>query len=151
MSATAFIDLLLSSDSPPSARSLVEASVHRPHRGQLWVAGFRDETGRQRWRSTGSTDRRAALVIARELERAAQRARDNQANVTGEPLFRVRGGADWDGDWPNPEGARGPVTHERKGRPGRPTPRTRKGCGGIRPSGRFGANGSAKRPHPPKT
>jgi hypothetical protein len=66
----------------PSARALIEASVHLPKRGSRWVATYRDGSGRQFWRSTGHTDRRAALIVAQELEREARRAQADQ----GDPM-----------------------------------------------------------------
>jgi hypothetical protein len=89
MTANALINLFLNSDSPPSAWKLIEASVHLPRRGKRWVASFRDVTSRQRWRSTGLTDRRAALILAQEWERAARQARAEQGEVGGDPILRL--------------------------------------------------------------
>ena len=76
----------------PSARELIEASVHRPRRGKLYVASFRDETGRQRWRRTGLSDRKAALILAQELEDQARRRRGFSAKQPQKALVRARAG-----------------------------------------------------------
>ena len=76
----------------PSARELIEASVHRPRRGKLYVASFRDETGRQRWQRTGLSDRKAALILAQELEAAARRKRRLGPKQPQKALVRVRAG-----------------------------------------------------------
>ena len=72
MNAETFVQILLTDRRCQSGRSLLEASVHRPRRGKIWVASFRD-AGRQRWRSTGTTDRQAAMALAQEWERDAER------------------------------------------------------------------------------
>jgi hypothetical protein len=72
MSAEKLVQILLTDSRCPRARNLLEASVHRPRRGKIWVASFRD-AGRQRWRSTGTTDRKAAMALAQEWERDAGR------------------------------------------------------------------------------
>ena len=75
MSATTIVQALRRDDQCPSAREIIEASVHRPRRGRLYVASYRDETGRQRWQRTGLSDRKAALILAQEWEAAAARRR----------------------------------------------------------------------------
>ncbi len=50
---------------------LGEASVHRPRRGQTWIASFSGPLGQQ-WKSTHTRDYEAALAIARQLEAAAK-------------------------------------------------------------------------------
>ena len=93
MNAEEIVGMLLEADGPLHIYALIdEASVHLPRRGRLWMASYRNGSGRQYWRSTGETDRRAALVIAQELERAARRERGDQANLTADPLVRVRWG-----------------------------------------------------------
>lgn len=77
----------------PRARDLIEASVHLPRRGRLWVASFRDETGRQRWKSTGLTDKSAALILAKEWEAAARRQRGFARHTPQKALIRVLGGS----------------------------------------------------------
>jgi hypothetical protein len=47
---------------------LCEASVHRPKRGQVWVATFTGPAGGQIWRSTGLTDYDQAFVVAKQWE-----------------------------------------------------------------------------------
>ena len=48
---------------------LTEATVRRPPRGKRWIAIYTgEEPGKQTWRSTGMTDRAAALALAREWE-----------------------------------------------------------------------------------
>ena len=55
---------------------LTEASVHLPKRGRKWVAVFTGgEPGKQVWRSTGLTDRDAALALARKWEVEARKKR----------------------------------------------------------------------------
>jgi Sigma-70, region 4 len=71
MIAAQIVEILLEPDAP-NASSIVEASVHPAHRGKVWRASFRDE-GRQRWRSTGTTDRKVALVLAKQWEEEARR------------------------------------------------------------------------------
>jgi Sigma-70, region 4 len=66
-------------------RVIKEASVHLPHRGRRWIASFRDQTGQQRWRSTGQTDRREALAVAQEWEKAARRAQPGQVDPMPPP------------------------------------------------------------------
>ncbi len=78
MNAAELNQLQFQPGAPPSARNLIEASVHRPNRGRIWVATYRDGSGRQFWQSTGLTDRSAAMILAQEWERAARRARAEQ-------------------------------------------------------------------------
>jgi Sigma-70, region 4 len=55
---------------------LAEASVHLPRRGTKWVAVYTGpEHGKQIWKSTGLTDRTAALALARKWEAQARRQR----------------------------------------------------------------------------
>jgi hypothetical protein len=75
------------------ARDLVEASVHKPCRGTRWVASFRDESGRQVWRSTGERDRARALFLAQQWEVAAKRKRETQGAQPRKPTIRVRAGS----------------------------------------------------------
>ena len=92
MTAAALIETLLQAHDLWIAWTLVEASVHLPRRGTRWIASFRDETGRQRWRSTGLTDRSAALILAQELERGARQRRAAQGEL-GNPVVRARPGS----------------------------------------------------------
>jgi hypothetical protein len=87
------VRILIETDSPVSARRLVEVSVHLPRRGTRWVAAFRDETGRQVWRTTGMLDRKAALAQAQDWERAAKCKRAAQSALPRKPIMRVRPGS----------------------------------------------------------
>jgi hypothetical protein len=69
-------------------RMLGEASVHRPHRGRIYVATYTGPAGGPCWKSTGTDDPTAAIVIAREFE-AAARAERAQAGGVGQPQ-RIR-------------------------------------------------------------
>jgi hypothetical protein len=62
---------------------LGEASVHRPHRGHIYVASFTGPAGGQRTKSTGTAEPLAALVVAREFE-AAARAERAKAGSAGQ-------------------------------------------------------------------
>ena len=90
MSAEKLVQILLTDRRCPRARDLLEASVHRPRRGKTWIASFRD-AGRQRWRSTGTTDRQAALALAREWEAEAGQ-RGSGPRLPLKALVRVTGG-----------------------------------------------------------
>jgi hypothetical protein len=89
VAAIEIVETLLRALDAPSAKALIEASVHRPKRGTLWFATYRDGSGRQLWRSTGLTDWRAALAVAQALEKAARRARAEQGELGG-PVVRAR-------------------------------------------------------------
>jgi hypothetical protein len=67
--------------------------VHLPHRGTIWMATFRDQNGKQVWKSTGQRDRKAAQVIADELEAEARRRRAAQRARPKKPTIRVRPGS----------------------------------------------------------
>ncbi len=56
-------------------------------------ASFRDETGRQRWRSTGTTDRKAALALANQWEEEARRMRGAGPRAPQKALIRAMGGS----------------------------------------------------------
>jgi len=86
-------DILIETDGQVCARNLIEASVHLPRRGSRWVAAFRDETGRRVWRTTGSRDRNAALVLATEWENEAKGQRPSQGAAPRKPTIRVRPGS----------------------------------------------------------
>jgi hypothetical protein len=93
MEPAEIVEILISSDGPVDARSLIEASVHLPRRGRRWVASFRGETGRQVWRSTGLSDRKSALSLAQDWEREAERKRAAQPPAPAKPVMRVRPGS----------------------------------------------------------
>jgi Sigma-70, region 4 len=87
------VEILIETDGRVDARSLVEVSVHLPRRGSRWVASFRDETGRQVWRTTGLRDREPALVLARRWEGEAKGRRAAQGAMPPKPIIRVRPGS----------------------------------------------------------
>ncbi|HVM50602.1 MAG TPA: sigma factor-like helix-turn-helix DNA-binding protein [Candidatus Acidoferrum sp.] len=87
------VEILIQADGPVCARDLLEVSLHLPRRGTRWIASFRDETGRQVWRSTGLCDHRAALVLAREWETAAKQKRTAQRAAPPKLSIRVRPGS----------------------------------------------------------
>ncbi len=87
------VDVLIETESPRCARGLIEATVHLPSRSGRWVATFRDGTGRQLWRATGSRNRRKALALAKEWEREAKRKRAAQGAGPRKPIMRVRPGS----------------------------------------------------------
>src|SRR5207247_1833486 len=73
---------------------LFEATVRRPPRSMIWVAVFTGaEPGKQVWRSTGLTDRDAALALARQWEAEARRQRAASGSLTRKPTIRVRLGS----------------------------------------------------------
>src|SRR4051794_17636756 len=63
---------------PPIDWLLDEAGAHRPHRGARWVASFRNEHGKQQWKTTGLTDYKLALRLAQEWEENARPKRASQ-------------------------------------------------------------------------
>lgn len=76
MRIEALVRALLESEGQLCAERLVnEASVHLPRKGTRWIASYRDHTGQQRWRSTGLTDKRAAIILAQEWELAERKRR----------------------------------------------------------------------------
>jgi Sigma-70, region 4 len=93
MTITELVQIFLEEDDPPSAWALIEASVHLSTRGKRFNASFRDETGRQVWRTTGLTDRAAALALARQWEEEARRIRAAQGDLAKKPTIRVRHGS----------------------------------------------------------
>ena len=87
------VEILIHTDGPVDARSLVEVSVHLPRRGTKWVAAFRDANGRQVWRSTGLRERESALSLAKEWEADAKRKRADQGAAPPRGTIRVRPGS----------------------------------------------------------
>ena len=70
---------------------VAEASVHRPHRSNIWVATFTGPTpGEQVWRSTGLKDRMQALALARQWEAEARQQRAEFGHRFKKPTVRVR-------------------------------------------------------------
>ena len=57
------------------------------------MATFRDGSGRQFWKSTGLTDRRAALAVAHKLEREAKRKHAAKGSLAKKPTIRVQRGS----------------------------------------------------------
>ena len=68
---------------------LYEASVHRPHGGQVWVAVYTGPEGGQVWRSTGLTDRDQALLVAKRWEAEARAQRAKMGPTRRRPIQRV--------------------------------------------------------------
>jgi hypothetical protein len=83
MRKSAILARELVGEDPLVERMLGEASVHRPHRSRIYVASYTGPGG-QCWKSTGTDDPAAAMVIARELE-AAARAERGQSGGAGQP------------------------------------------------------------------
>jgi hypothetical protein len=92
MSAKLLVEMLLR-DNQSLARGLVEASIHPSHRGKVWRASYRDEMGRQRWRSTGTKDPKAALAMANEWEEEARRKRNTGPRPPQKALIRTVAGS----------------------------------------------------------
>ena len=75
------------------------ASLWKHPQSKYWTACFTDRTGKQRKRSTSTTDRKAALKLANEYEDAARKRRtsrqargvisDLHREITGEDLPSV--------------------------------------------------------------
>jgi hypothetical protein len=92
MNAPEFVELLLDKSIPSSARALLEASVHLPARSGVFVASFRDETGKQVQHSTGKRNRTAAQIVADTWEEEARRKRISAGGQPKKPTIRVRQG-----------------------------------------------------------
>jgi len=90
MEARQIVEMLLAADGPIGIRTLFDASVHLPPRGSLWVAAYRDDTGRPIWRTTRLRRRGAALALAKEWENEAKRKRAAQGALPRRPSIRVR-------------------------------------------------------------
>lgn len=69
---------------------LAEASVHRPKRGSIWIASFTGPAGGQVWKSTGSTDRNQALLVAKRWEAQARAERLRLGRPPRKPILRAR-------------------------------------------------------------
>jgi hypothetical protein len=73
---------------------LIEATVRLPPRSGIWVAVYTgSEPGKQIWRTTGLTDREAALTLARKWETEARRQRAASSVLSRKPTIRVRYGS----------------------------------------------------------
>jgi hypothetical protein len=94
MTIQKIIQILLESDLPLSAQGLIEASVHLPKRGTIFMAAFRDEHGHQVQQTTHQRDRAAAQAVADELEAVAKQRRLAMSMAKpGKPRIRVRRGS----------------------------------------------------------
>ena len=71
-------------------RDILEASIHRSKRGKVWNASYTGPEGGPRWKSTGTEDPDAALVIAQELEAAARAERARAGRVSQPQRLRNR-------------------------------------------------------------
>lgn len=58
------------------------ASIHRRPNSKFWHASWYDANGRQILRSTKQTDRKLALAVAVEFERAERLVKETRANET---------------------------------------------------------------------
>jgi hypothetical protein len=83
------VQLLLGQE-PAGETPICEARVHRPTRGQVWVAVFSGPAGGQIWRSTRLRDPEQALVVARKWEAQARRQRARSDLAPKKPVGRVR-------------------------------------------------------------
>lgn len=68
---------------------LGEASVHLPRRGHIWISSFTGVRG-QEWKSTGTSDKPAALAIAQEFEDAARAQRAKSGGAGENRTIRIR-------------------------------------------------------------
>jgi hypothetical protein len=96
MNAQSIVQILLETDPPPPAWRLIalaEASVHRPRRGKVYIASYRNEHGKQVQRTTGQRARAAAQAIADDWEAAARVQRAAQPAPPNKPIVRVRPGS----------------------------------------------------------
>lgn len=87
--ATAIINALLADESLAEG-AVSESSVHRPKRGQVWVAAFTSAAGGQVWKSTGLTNRGRAMSLARRWEAEARAERERRKPMITKPRLRVR-------------------------------------------------------------
>jgi hypothetical protein len=89
--AQAIADWLLDPDNAPKPLKLAEASVHLPPRSTKWVAVYTGvEPGKQVWKSTGLTNREAALAQARQWEAEARKQRQALGKQPTRATLRVR-------------------------------------------------------------
>ena len=89
MNARTVVSLLL--DDIPAA--VAEASVRLPRRGHRWLAVYTgEEPGVQVAKSTGLTDRQAALELARRWEAEARRRRTQRQRRPGSSTQRIAPG-----------------------------------------------------------
>jgi DNA-binding CsgD family transcriptional regulator len=81
---------ILLAQEPVAESRLVEASVHLPKRGTVWVATFTGAGGGQEWRTTGLTDRNQALLVAKDWEAKAREQRARMGHTPRKPILRIR-------------------------------------------------------------
>lgn len=87
------IQILLHSDGPVDIEALIaEASIHLPRRGSKWIAAYRDEHRRRRWKPTGLRNREAALALAQRWEREASKKPLPQGVQPPKPTIRIQPG-----------------------------------------------------------
>jgi hypothetical protein len=79
----------LLAEQPVAESRLVEATVHLPKRGTVWVATFTGAEGGPVWKSTGLTDRDQALLVAKDWEAKAREQRA-KGRTPRKPMLRVR-------------------------------------------------------------
>jgi hypothetical protein len=87
--ATEIVNRLLEAQ-PVGWVPVMEASVHRSNRSQVWQAVYTSATGGQEWKSTGLTDRAQALLVARKWEAEAREERARLGPTPRMPVWRVR-------------------------------------------------------------
>src|ERR1043166_1120315 len=85
--ARQIVRALLEEEFEPPA--VCEASVHRPRRGQVWVAYYTGANGGQVSKSTGQTNRDEALRLAKEWEATARVERAKKGPLTKRQSPRV--------------------------------------------------------------
>jgi hypothetical protein len=92
MHASQIVDHLLERvDELPPSWCLLEASVYLPPRSTKWIAVFTAvESGKQTRRSTGLTNRQAALLLAKKWEREAREERARSKAPLKTPTIGVR-------------------------------------------------------------
>jgi hypothetical protein len=83
------VSLLIESDGPVNIIALIEASVHKPARGKVYVASYTSAKGGQEWRTTGLTDREAAMALAKEWEAREKMKRAARPAPPPRPRMRV--------------------------------------------------------------
>ena len=71
--------------------SISEARVYRPSRSGIWQATYTGAEGGQVWRSTGLTNKRQALLVAKRWEAESRTQRGKTGKSTRKPIVRVRG------------------------------------------------------------
>jgi DNA-binding NarL/FixJ family response regulator len=79
------------SDDPVTQISISEARVYRPSRSRIWQATYTGAEGGQVWRSTGLTNKRQALLVAKRWEAESRAQRGKTGKSTRKPIVRVRG------------------------------------------------------------